>query len=152
TQTTRRSRDLEALYRADEVLYRSLQLDQVLQGLVDVAKDVLEADMSSVLIWDDRHENLIPGATRGFRPDSVAQMSHPPGEGVTTRVALTGKPIAVEEAMSDPRVAHRITDEEGIRSLLHVPIRVNDEVFGVFGVNYREARQFSGAEERLLLA
>jgi GAF domain-containing protein/anti-sigma regulatory factor (Ser/Thr protein kinase) len=152
TQTTRRSRDLEALYRADEVLYRSLQLDQVLQGLVDVAKDVLEADMSSVLIWDDRHENLIPGATRGFRAESVARMSHAPGEGITTRVALSGEPIAVEDAMSDPRVAHRITDDEGIRSLLHVPIRVNDAVFGVFGVNYREARQFSGAEERLLLA
>jgi GAF domain-containing protein len=151
-QTARRSRDLEALYRADEVLYRSLQLDQVLQGLVDVAKDVLEADMSSVLVWDDRHERLVPGATRGFRPQTVARMSHAPGEGITTRVALSGEPIAVEDAMNDPRVAHHITDEEGIRSLLHVPIRVNNAIFGVFGVNYRQAREFSGAEERVLLA
>jgi GAF domain-containing protein/anti-sigma regulatory factor (Ser/Thr protein kinase) len=151
-QTVRRSRDLEALYRADEVLYRSLQLDEVLQGLADVAKDVLEADMSSVLVWDKQHEHLVPGATRGFRQDSVARMSHAPGEGITTRVALSGEPIAVEDAMHDPRVAHRVTDDEGIRSLLHVPIRVNNEVFGVFGVNYRQTREFSGAEERVLLA
>jgi GAF domain-containing protein len=151
-QAIQRSRDLEALYRADEALYRSLHLDQVLQALVDVASDVLEADMCSVLVWDERHERLVPGATRGFRPEIVAQMSHAPGEGITTRVALSGQPIAVEDAMHDPRVAHRITDAEGIRSLLHVPIRVNGEVFGVFGVNYRQPRELSGAEERVLLA
>ena len=95
--------------------------------------------MTSVLVWDERHEHLIPGATRGFRPEVVAQMSHAPGEGITTRVALSGEPIAVEDAPNDPRVAHRITEAEGINSLLHVPIKVNGEVFGVFGVNYLPA-------------
>jgi GAF domain-containing protein len=151
-QAVRRSRDLEALYRADEALYRSLRMDQVLQALVDVAADVLEADMTSVLVWDERHERLIPGATRGFRPEIVAQMSHAPGDGITARVAMSGEPIAVEDAPNDPRVAHRITEAEGIRSLLHVPIKVNDEVFGVFGVNYRQHRVLAGDEERVLLA
>jgi len=151
-QTTQHSRDLEALYRADEVLYSSLQLDQVLQGLVDVASEVLKADMTSVLVWDERHERLVPGATRGFRPEVVAQMAHAPGEGVTTIVALTGQPIAVEDAANDPRVAHRITDPSGIRSLLHVPIKVNGEVFGVFGVNYLQPRSLAGDEERVMLA
>ena len=108
--------------------------------------------MTSVLVWDERHERLIPGATRGFRPEVVAQMSHAPGDGITGRVALSGEPIAVEDAPNDPRVAHRITDAEGIRSLLHVPIKVNDEVFGVFGVNYRQPRALAGDEERVLLA
>src|SRR5207249_4018710 len=116
------------------------------------ASDVLEADMVSVLVWDERHEHLVPGATRGFQAEVVAQMSHARGEGITTRVAASGEPIAVADAMSDPRVAHRITDVEGIRSLLHVPIKVNGEVFGVFGVNYRQPRAFSGEEERVLLA
>lgn len=151
-QTLRRSRELEALYRADEMLYASLRLDEVLQALVDVAADVLEADMTSVLVWDEAHEHLVPGATRGFRPEVVAQMSHAPGEGITTRVALSGQPIAVADAATDPRVAHRITDAEGIKSLLHVPIKVNGEVFGVFGVNYRQQRVLAGEEERVLLA
>jgi GAF domain-containing protein len=151
-QSIQRSRDLEALYRADEVLYRSLRLEEVLQALVDVATDVLQADMTSVLVWDEHHEQLIPGATRGFRPEVVATMAHKPGEGVTTIVATTGQPVAVEDAMTDPRVAHRITDVEGIRSLLHVPIKVNGEVFGVFGVNYRQPRTLAGDEERVLTA
>jgi nitrate/nitrite-specific signal transduction histidine kinase len=151
-QTVRRSRELEALYRADEMLYSSLRLDQVLQALVDVAADVLQADMTSVLVWDEQHERLVPGATRGFRPETVARMQHARGEGITTIVATTGEPIAVADATSDPRVAHRITDAEGIQSLLHVPIKVNGEVFGVFGINYRHKRQLAGEEERVLLA
>jgi signal transduction histidine kinase len=45
-----------------------------------------------------RHERLIPGATRGFRDESVAHMSRAPGEGITGLVALTNQPIAVEDA------------------------------------------------------
>ena len=54
----------------------------MLEALVDVAADVLQADMTSVLVWDERHERLVPGATRGFRPEVVAQMTHAPGEGM----------------------------------------------------------------------
>ncbi len=151
-QAIHRSRNLDALYRADEVLYRSLRLPDVLQALVDVGIDVLEADSCSVLVWDERHERLVPGATRGFQPESVAQMSHAPGEGITGRVALSGRPISVADVLNDSRVAHHITDPEAIRSLLHVPILVNGEVFGVFGVNYRTTRKLSGEEERVLLA
>jgi histidine kinase/GAF domain-containing protein len=79
-------------------------------------------------------------------------MSHAPGEGITTLVALSGEPVAVEDAANDLRVAHRITDTEHIQSLQHVPIIVNGAVFGVFGVNYREKRTFAGEEERERLA
>jgi GAF domain-containing protein len=146
----RRAFELEALYRADETLHRSLQLEDVLQALVDLANDGLQADKTSVLVWDEQHTRLIPGATYGFQPESVAQMSHPPGVGVTSLVAMTGQPIVVPDAMTDPRVAHRITDPENIRSLMHVPITVGGEVFGVFGVNYCEPHQFTPSELRLL--
>ena len=148
--TERQLREIEALYRADEVLHRSLHLGDVLSGLVDLASEILGADKTSVLVWDNQHERLVPGATRGFRPESVARMSHALGEGITGRVAMTNRPIAVQDAHTDPRVVHHITDPEGIRSLLHVPIHVGGEVFGVFGVNYCTSRGFTGDEQRML--
>lgn len=45
--------DLEALYQADEKLEREHELDRVLQALVDIAVDLLGADKSAVLAWDD---------------------------------------------------------------------------------------------------
>ena len=147
-----RLRELQALYNADQTLHRSLRLDDVLQALVDMAAEVLEADKSSVLVWNADHTHLVPGATRGFQPESVAQMVHAPGEGVTTVVALTGQPVVVQDATQDPRVAHRITGPEGIRSLMHVPIRIGGEVFGVFGINYCQPHLFTDSQRRLLEA
>jgi len=151
-EAARRLKELEALYEADETLHRSLRLEDVLQALIDLATEILGADKSTVLVWDSRHERLIPGATRGFSPESVARMSHVLGQGITGLVALTKQPIAVEHVVGDPRVAHEVTDPEGICSLLHVPIQVDGEVFGVFGVNYCHDHTFSGAVEGLLMA
>jgi PAS domain S-box-containing protein len=151
-EAARRLRELQTLYEADETLHRSLQLNDVLQALVDLATEIFEADKTTVLVWDARHERLVPGATRGFRLESLARMSHALGQGITGQVALTRQPIAVQDAVSDARVVHDITDPEGIRSLLHVPIQVDGEVFGVFGVNYCQEHTFTGAEERLLVA
>jgi PAS domain S-box-containing protein len=150
TAAEHRLREVEALYQADEVLHRSLRLDSVLQGLVDVATEILGADKTSVLVWDERHERLVPGATRGFGPESVARMSHAPGEGITGRVAIANRAIAVEDTTTDPRVAHQITDPENIHSLLYVPIEVSGEVFGVFGVHYCARHVFTDDDERLL--
>jgi len=149
-EADRRLRELESLYQADEALHRSLRLEDVLQTLVDLATQTLRADKTSVLVWDEQHARLVPGATSGFRPESVAQMSHAPGEGVTSLVAMTGQPVMVPDAALDPRVAHRITGPEDIRSLMHVPITVGSEVFGVFGVNYCQPHQFTADEQRLL--
>ena len=65
-ESEQRSRDLEALYRADETLHRSLRVDDVLQALADVAVDILQADATSVLVWDATHASLVVGAARGL--------------------------------------------------------------------------------------
>ncbi|MBV9577178.1 MAG: GAF domain-containing sensor histidine kinase [Chloroflexi bacterium] len=147
----RHVRELEALYQADESLLSSLQLETVLQSVVDVALDLLGADKGSLLVWDDDHRRLRPGAVRGFSPESVASMRHLAGEGITGRVAASGQPITVEDTSHDPRVARHITDPEGVRSLIHVPIKIGGTIFGVFGVNYCRPHRFSGEEERLLV-
>ena len=155
SQAEQRLRSLEALYRADEELYRSLRLDQVLRSLVDVATDILQADKTAVLVWDAAREHLIMGATRGFRPETVARVSFAPGEGIVGRVAVTGEAMAVEDAQADARIPPRIraiVGPEGIRSLISAPIVVSGEVFGVFSVNYCEPRTLGGEEIRLLLA
>jgi signal transduction histidine kinase len=151
-QAARRLNELEALYEADETLHRSLRLEDVLQALVNVTHEILQADKTTLVVWDARHERLIPGATRGMRPETVARISFALGDAITGLVALTKQPIAVEQVANDPRVDHRITDPEGICSLLQVPIQIDGEVFGVFGVNYCHDHTFTGAEERLLVA
>jgi len=151
----RRARELEALYRADERLHASLRLPDVLQALVDLAAEMLGADKTSVLLWDAEREHLAVQAAHGFRPDTIPRMAYPRGEGISTRVATDGEPIAVGDVRIDPRISARIraiNEAEGIRSLISVPIKVADEVVGVFNANCTEPRSFTADEQRLLLA
>jgi len=153
-QAEKRFHDLEALYHADEPLYRSLRLEDVLQALVDVAAELLHADKTSVLVWDSAHEHLAVQAAHGFRPESVPRLSFGPAEGISQRVAATGKSIAVEDVRIDARIPPSIAainESEGIRSLVSMPIKLAGDVFGVFNVNSTRPRRFSEDEQRLLL-
>ena len=147
-----RTKELEALYHADAEIYRHLRLDEVLQTLVDVAVDLLHADKSSLIGWDARREKLVVQAARGFQAETLDHMSFALGEGVIGQVAATGEPVIVEDTHADPRVARHITDPEGIRSFMHIPIEIGGQVFGVFNVNYAQPRAFGDEEQRLFTA
>ncbi len=147
-----RRRQIEALYKADEDLYRHLELDQVLQALVDTAVEILHADKGSLVCWDEGKENLVIRAAHNFSAGTMANARIPRGQGVVGQVAATGQSIAVEDTVQDERVTLVITEEEGIRSFIQVPIKTGDEVFGVFSADYAQPRTFSEDEKRLLMS
>ena len=153
-ETERRRQELEALYRADAELHRHLRLDQVLQALVDITVDILRADKSSLMVWNDQGKELVVRFARGYRPETLDKMSFAPGEGSVGHIALTGQPVIVEDARTDPRIVKRATviDPEGIRSFMQVPITVDGEVFGVFSADYLQPRAFGDDEQRLFMA
>jgi K+-sensing histidine kinase KdpD len=154
-QSDRRLRELDALQRADAALYQSLDLDEVLQALIEVAADMLQADKSVVVTWDAQHRRLVPGAARGFAPDAIPRFVFAPGEGITGRAAANGQPIAVYDLYSDPRVPPHmlpVAKSESIHTLVAVPIKLSGEIVGVFDVAFRARRILSADDQRLLLA
>jgi ligand-binding sensor domain-containing protein/signal transduction histidine kinase len=147
-----RRQEMEALYQADEELYRHLHLDNVLQALVDIAVDILHADKGNLLVWDENREYLIPRASHGFKPLTLTNMKLKPGMGIAGKVAVSGKPFMVEDTFTNPDVSRQITDPEGIRSFMQVPIQIKGETFGVFSADYVQPRTFNAQEQRLLIA
>jgi len=150
----RRRQELEALYRADAELHRHLSLDEVLQALVDITVDILQADKSSLMVCDEKQGKLVVRVARGFRPETLAQMYFLLGEGTAGHVAATGEPVIVEDTRTDSRIVKRsaIVEPEGIRSFMQVPIKVGGEVFGVFSADYAQPRAFGDDEQRLFIA
>ncbi len=147
-----RTRDLEVLYRADEELYRHLNLTQVLEALVSVAVDNLHADKSSILVWEPQISKLVVHAFKGFSSETAGKMSFSTDDGLAGKVIRTGEPAIIEDTWNDPDVSTRITDPEGIRSFMHVPIKVNGRIFGIFNVAYIKPRAFGESEQRLFVA
>ncbi len=148
----RRTQELEALYHADEELDRHVHLEEVLQTLVHIAVDILKADKSSLLLWDERGENLTVRAALGYEQETLNQMTFAPDEGTVGIVAITGETVIVEDTREDARVVKRIIDPEGIRSFMHMPIKVEGKIFGVFNADYVQPRAFGSDEIRLFEA
>ncbi|HEY3064147.1 MAG TPA: GAF domain-containing sensor histidine kinase [Chloroflexota bacterium] len=146
-----RLRDIEALYSADEALHRSLRVTDVTNALVDVAISVLKADKAAMMIWDDEHERLVVGTLRGFHQRTIPLLTRS-STGLLARVVVTGEPEVIDDARADPRVAQDVIEAEGIHSFVHVPIKVGDDIFGVFTLSYTQPRRIRGDEVRLLLS
>jgi signal transduction histidine kinase len=158
-QAQQRMRELEALHRADAELYRYLNLDEVLQALVDIGVDILKADKSTLIVWDEDRERLEAKAARGFNPEMLALLSFTRDEGTFGHVFSTGEPVIVDDALNDPRrkdERHEVVQSaillEGIRSFIHLPIRIGDDVFGVFSAIYTTPHTFSDDDLRLFTA
>ena len=147
-----RTRELAVLYRADEELLKHLQLDDLLKALVDVAVDILATDKSALLVWDADRNKLVVGASRGYNPDTFDRLTFGVEDGFMGSVMSTGEPAVVEDADNEPGVAVHVTQPEGIRAFMHVPIKVKGRLFGVFNFGYLAPHSFSEDEKRLLSA
>ncbi len=152
SEAAQRTMQVEALYHADQELYLHLDMDGVLTTLVNVAVETLKADKSMLLVWNEAHTHLHPGASRGFRPDTLERLTFAPGQGLVGQVATERRPVTIQDTTADRRVDWQITYPEGIRSFIHVPIVLDDEVFGVFNVSYGEPFAFGDEDVRLILA
>ena len=71
----------------------------------------------------------------------------------TARVARTGLPVIVDDVEATAVPVHQPTARAlGVRSLVAVPLRVKDRIFGVLNVIAREPGRFAGADLDLVAA
>ncbi|MBN1877593.1 MAG: GAF domain-containing sensor histidine kinase [Anaerolineae bacterium] len=151
-QANQRMRQIEVLYRADEDLYRHLKIEQVLQSLVDVAVNILNVDKSVLFVLEEHTQHLKPRAARGFRETTLAQMDFPLHNTLIGQAVLTGKPVAIEDTHDHTDLNRAIIEAENIHACLHIPIVLEERVFGVFNVNYTVPHHFTNDDLRLFTA
>ncbi len=154
----RRRLELEALYQADEVIDQFLTLENRLKALVDVAIDILHADKSSIFVWDEVQEKYVIKVSRGFSSQVIQTLAVSKDEGVIGEAAKTGEPVIVDDGLTDPRRELERPEfvdlvlAEGIRSYMFLPIKISNEIFGVFNVNFYQPNAIGEEEKHLFMA
>jgi PAS domain S-box-containing protein len=155
-QVAVRTRELQSLYRADEALRRSLQVDDVLQALVNVACDVLGADKSAVLVRVDQYSPVTAlRAARGFDTSLLGVLSTALEADVGAAVITTAQPCAMSIRHESGESSGELTTllaTQGVCDLLGVPITMDDQVFAVFNIFYTRPHDFHETERRLMMA
>jgi len=157
------ARRFEALSRADNELFRSLDLDTVLQALVDVTVDALGVDKSMVSTWDVDARVMTLRASRNLGEPTLAYIRAL----FEQRTQRLEAPNATRERYDDSLMAVIVTEDpsrapphlvpiieaEGVGSMIEVPVVSRDgRPLGFFSVGYTTDHHFDQAEQRLLFA
>jgi len=127
--------------------------DRLLEIIVETAAQVISARAGSLLLLDESSHELVFEVALGGKAEEVEKFRVPVGHGIAGLVALTGQPIAVSDAESDPRQASDIAGKIGYHpsSLLCVPLYYGDRVTGVLELLDKEgAATFTPRDMELL--
>ena len=143
--------ELSALAEVSETITAPLYLDEMLDVVVEMAARVMKARLCSLMLLDEATEELVLRATPH---PGQAYRDKPPlrlGEGIAGEVARTGRPAAVLDVTAEPRYRHAaVARQEGLCSLLCVPLSVRDRVIGVLNCYTAEPHRFTDEEVALL--
>ncbi len=129
------------------------ELRLLLPTIMDTARDLLDTEGASLLLYDSETDELIFDVARGRGGSLLASKRIPPGQGIAGECARTRSPIVVQDASADSRIFRSIGEEINFvtKNLLAVPMVAGDELIGVLEVvNTNDARQFEQHDIRVL--
>ena len=149
----RHTEELVALYSTSRLITARLELAAVLEAISRSVTELIGSTGCGIGLLDEERRNLVHAAAHGFRTDAWRALSMPVGEGLIGRCAESGRPIRVDDIRLDPRSARRDVDEqEGIRSMLCVPLEVGGTLIGVISAFSTRASVFTAHHQELLEA
>ena len=146
-----RRRELETLAQVSEAVVSERYLDEILQLTVTVTAELMGSKICSLMLLDEAKQTLVIRATQALSP---AYRNKPPikvGQSVSGRAVKERRPISVLDVAEDngyvfPDIARR----EGLRSLLSVPMIMQERPIGVLNCYTAQEHRFSDEETRVL--
>lgn len=114
----------------------TFEQDDLIQGIVDLLADILQVEKASLMLLNRSTGELRIKAAKGLTPYVIQNSVRKIGEGIAGWVAKEGKPLLIKDVQNDPQFSespfyHQYTT----RSLVCVPLKVEDRVIGVLSAN-----------------
>jgi len=150
----RQVRDLKALLDVSKAISNEAHLDDLLQVIMDKTTEVIDADRSSLFLYDESSNELWSKIAQKL--GKIKEIRFAVGVGIAGEVAKTRNGINIKDAYNDPRFNPEFDKQTGYhtRSILCIPIiSINGNLVGVIQVlNKKGGRVFDKRDESLLEA
>ena len=134
------------LYDASQAVLSAVDLDDVLQQILAIAREYFHVSNVAILLLDEYKNELYPRVHIGWNPESE-KLRIPIGKGITGAAASLKRPIYVPDVSRDPRY---IPTSDSTRSELAVPLMVRDCVVGVLDCQSEKSDYFDNETIDLL--
>jgi GAF domain-containing protein len=147
----REGRYYRALYDVAVSVNSSLKPQEVMSSIAESAARALEAKGASIMLLSPDHTELYHSAAHGLS-DRYVRKGRLTVDG-SMKESLAGRSVTIGDVANDPRVQYRPQAvDEGIASMLSVPVRLRGEVIGLIRLYSSTPREFEGSEIRFLEA
>jgi PAS domain S-box-containing protein len=144
---------LRALVRTMSVFSSTLDLRQVLNDVMDNFIALTESERGLIVLIDPDTGELDFSVIRGMDEKSINKTSFLVSKTVVQETARTGKPVMTNNALEDPRFkAQESVISYAARSILCVPMTINQRVIGVCYADHRLRGELFGNQEIQFLA
>jgi sigma-B regulation protein RsbU (phosphoserine phosphatase) len=132
----------------------TLNLDELLTILMTTASEVVNAEVASLLLLDEKKENLVFRVALGEKGGALVEKFRVKvGEGIAGHVACCGEALIVNDTRKDKRFANRFDKQTGFQSkaILCVPLKAKDRLIGVLeAINPLGRKEFCDLDLDLL--
>lgn len=128
----------------------TIQLDELLKIILEIALEITNADRGTVYLVDELTGEIWSKVLQG---DELTEIRLPLGKGIAGYVAQTGETINLIDAYQDPRFNPEVDRKTGYRTktMLCHPIKdKNNKVVGVFQLINKKDGIFTKKDEEML--
>lgn len=137
---------LATVYEAGRETSSILDLDELLQRIAEIVKNVIDFEWFGILLLDERRQELVTRKTvkyRVRREKSRIKL----GEGLCGWAATHKEPVLVGDVQHDPRYLKLIPET---RSELVMPLIHRDKVIGVFDLESSKLDYFTEEHVKIM--
>jgi len=148
-QLQRKVVELDNVLKATEAIALALQLDLLLDMIMELGMNVMDAEGCSVLLIDKEEKKLQFVAASGAKKEELKKLSLDIGEGIAGWVVQNDQPLIIQDVSKDSRFSTRVDETLGqeTKSLICVPLKVKDKIIGVMEViNKRGDKSFTESD------
>ncbi len=150
------TRKFSLLIDINQAISRNLGLEESLNAVLQILSKSYNLKSGAVFLLNEDNTRLAMAASIGFNTE-IAKTDYKINEGLTGRVAASGKPVIVPQVSKEPLFLNRLStwdaESEKDQSFVGVPINLDYKTIGVLVVNlaYSPKRDFEQTRNFLTL-
>jgi len=148
TRVSRQAQTLTVLNEISREITSILDLDDLLERIGQLLKRVVDFQMFTILLWNDRSERFEHRFSSRFGERIRREHNVKLGEGIIGNAAQMRTPLLVPDVRKDPRY---IVANPEVRSELSVPLIYKGKVIGVLDLEHTKVNYYTEDHQTTLL-
>jgi PAS domain S-box-containing protein len=147
--------DFELLLQTNRILSSTLDLDELLRAVMEMAAKVVKAEAASLLLLDEKTNELTFNVALGAAGGRIKEVRLKPGEGLAGWVAQHREPAVVNDVKADARWSGKgdARSDFTTKQILAVPLLTKGHLIGVVeAINHKDGSPFTETDLKIFEA